>query len=239
MSHAKIIYRDSVILVAWKPAGIDLYTEKKSDKKKEKGFIDRLQERLPEEKIYPVHRLDRPTSGLLVFAKDPRIANLLQRQFDEGKVSKRYVCAISGIIESQKGVLKDPLKHPKTKQVQKAETHFQVLFQGDPELEGKEAQDWSVLKVDLMTGRFHQIRRHFSYAGTPLLGEETYVSKDSKPSKRPWRRGLGLSAVQLEFDHPIQRGKRVGFFELPDDDFGEWLRRQRPDGFFSDHFRRK
>ncbi|RYZ79089.1 MAG: RNA pseudouridine synthase, partial [Proteobacteria bacterium] len=223
----------------------DKKADKKKDKKKggkddkkEKGFIDRLHERFPDEKFMPVHRLDRPTSGMLLFAKDPRIANLLQRQFTEGTVRKRYLCAISGIIAEQKGVLKDPLKHPKTKQVQKAETQFSVVFQGDPELTGKEAQDWSILKVDLLTGRFHQIRRHFAYAGTPLIGEEKYISKDVKPGKRPWRRGLGLSAVQIQFEHPIKR-KMMGFFELPEDDFGTWLRSQKTDGFFSNEFSRK
>lgn len=193
MSLLKIIFEDSNILVVDKPAGIVVFPEGEGLKSKEKTLIDYLTEEYPELKNVGeqprygiVHRLDKDTSGVLLVAKSTEALIFLQKQFKNREVGKKYVCLVEGTIKENKGEIKtliarakgDPRKqkaysenglHPKS--AREAITEYKVL---------ERYKDYTLLEVQIKTGRRHQIRCHFSYLHHPIVGDKLYGFKNSK-----------------------------------------------------------
>ena len=219
----KVLFEDSSLLVVYKSAGLKVYRDSKDEPE---SLTDLLQEEVTSgEPVFPVHRLDSPTCGLVVFAKNAKVANLLQKKFQEGQIEKTYVAIVHGKIEADRGKISRPLKHPKTKQLHKAVTEFQVMER----VEWK-GEFFTVLTVQPLTGRFHQIRKHLDGEGHTIVGDPTYGkpkarSKKSEPAfekSNPFRR-MALSAIQVDFIHPVSR-RRIYLTEIPPDEFGKWIR---------------
>lgn len=158
-----------------------------------------------------VHRLDRDTSGLMMFAKTPEAERGLKEAFREREVSKFYFALLHGRLLEAKGEIDKPIgRHPKNP--------FKRMIRED----GKESltlfevierfQEHSLVKVELMTGRTHQIRVHFLDKGFPLYGDSHYQRRNDKAS-------LHLFSSSLAFSHPVS-GKSL-HFELPLPDFFE------------------
>ena len=196
-----LVYEDRDLMIVDKPPGL-LTIGTLKEKTKTVHFIlsEYLSQGRGKGKIFVVHRLDRETSGLLVFAKSEKIKYSLQENWD--KVKKKYLAIIAGKIEPKNGVFESLL----------AENDAHVVYAtGDP-LTGKpakteyrvlkESKSHSLLEINLHTGRKHQIRVHLADAGFPVIGDQKYGIKD-KNQKR-----LALHAYSLEFDHPFS-GKSV------------------------------
>ncbi len=144
-----------------------------------------------------IHRLDRDTSGAIVFAKHSFVGALLDQLLEKRKINRTYVAIVHGIITAKKGTFSKPIgrdrHHPTRRRVsptgQKAVTHFQVLKRDDE-------KQLTYVKCWLETGRTHQIRVHFSDAGHPLAGDLLYGGKTVFPRQ-------ALHAAKLEFIHPL------------------------------------
>lgn len=160
-----------------------------------------------------IGRLDRETSGLIVFAKNRHSASILSRKSERMSRRKEYLALCSGIFETKEGTVDAPIERiPGQRMIRevrddgkRAITHYKVE---------KEFQDFSLVRFKLDTGRTHQIRVHMSYLGHPLLGDNLY-GKDIQDNKGLTR--AALHACHLEFEQPIT-GEKLSFeAQLPED----------------------
>ncbi len=163
-----------------------------------------------------VHRLDKDTSGLIVFAKNDAAHLNLAEQIRNRAVKKTYLALVYGRVKADSGMIDEPLgRHPKYRKKmavirsaglkkRSALTYFKVL---------RRFKDYSLLELDLKTGRTHQIRVHLAYLGHPVVGDETYSKK-----KDPFGvKGQLLHASRLSFNHPLT-GKLMEFSaEMPEE----------------------
>ena len=192
----EILYEDSSVIVVIKPQGI----LSQSDKTGGESMITRLCEHTGGE-IFPVHRLDKETGGVMVYAKTQKAAAALSRDISEQRFHKEYLALVHGVPEENSGTLCDLLFHDRTKNksyvakrerkgVKKAELYYELL-----ETVEKDGEKYSLLRVVLHTGRTHQIRVQFASRKMPLSGDRKYGAKDTSKT-------LGLWAVKIKFTHP-------------------------------------
>ncbi|MFA5025343.1 MAG: RluA family pseudouridine synthase [Candidatus Shapirobacteria bacterium] len=197
---AKIVYQDRDILVLDKAAGVVCTKEgRKVSDTLEDWLIDKFKKNeLPRQGI--VHRLDKGTSGLMIVARTEKMRSELVKKFKSRTIKKIYTALIGGDLPRD-GEIKVPIGRSKysfgkfavSEEGKEAETHFKLI---------KKYQYldkfYSLVEINLKTGRTHQIRVHFSYLGWPLVGDFTYGGKELFGLKRPF-----LQAKKLEFMHPI------------------------------------
>ena len=185
-----ILFEDDNIIVAVKPAG---FSSEKSGCENMPGALQKING----EEVYTVHRLDRETSGVMVYAKTKSAAAVLSKQLAEGGFDKIYLARIHGCPQESEGIFEDLLFHDKNKNksyavkreragVKKAKLAYTVKEKND---------DNSLVSIKLYTGRTHQIRVQFASRGMPLFGDRKYGAKDSCP--------LALRCVYLGFKHPV------------------------------------
>lgn len=145
-----------------------------------------------------VHRLDKETSGILIVAKNDKAHINLSQQIKEHKVKKTYIALVKGIVKENNATInmpigrseKDRKKMAVTKKGKEAITHFKVL---------KRYDKYTLLEINIETGRTHQIRVHLSQIGYPIVGDEVYSK-----GKNEWNiKGQCLHAKSLDFKHPI------------------------------------
>jgi 23S rRNA pseudouridine1911/1915/1917 synthase len=227
----KIIYEDNDVLVVDKPAGIVVFPEGQT---KENTLIDALIEKYPELKNAGeaprygiVHRLDKDTSGILLVAKNTEALIFLQKQFINRGVEKKYVCLVEGIIENDSGKIEtliarakgDPRKQKAyslinaPKSAREAITEYKVL---------ERFKDYTLLEVDIKTGRRHQIRCHFSYLQHPIAGDRLYGFKNSKPPEGLTRQFLHAQYLKIQL--PASAGRPDGKTEEFKSDLPEELK---------------
>ena len=209
----KILFEDSSIIILSKPAGFAAQSANVG----QKDCVSFLKEHLAastsrksgEPYVGVVHRLDQPVAGLLVFAKTKEAAALLSKQVQNGVMNKHYVALVEGIIDEPDGrqLCNYICKDPKTKNAfiaNSPEESIQVreaklIYRTDKILRDKNE---TILSIDLITGRFHQIRAQLSHMGHPIVGDRRYGAASSYPN------GIALAADRLEFMHPLS-GEKV------------------------------
>lgn len=197
----KLLYEDESLAVIHKPAGIAVsgnffktIQNALSYNLKPSSLKDALL--IPR----PVHRLDKDTSGLLLIAKSYTCLRKLQEQFKASEIIKKYYAIVTGDIETE-GLIDQSVEG------KQALTKFNLLQQVDNLHHGK----LSLIKVDLLTGRKHQIRIHFSSMGIPIAGDKLY----GIPGNTLKHKGLFLIAYNLGFVHPVSL-KNLSFeLDLP------------------------
>lgn len=218
-SHPPILYEDRELLVIDKPAG--LLTISTGSKEPEdtayRQMTAYVRRKNPENRIFVVHRLDRDTSGVVVFAKDPEMKAALQDNWDKLALYRGYYAIVEGRMEEPADRLVGWLK----------ETSTHIVYLSRREGDGKEAVtnyqllrsngDYSYLRVWLETGRKNQIRVQLSELGHPVTGDKKYGAKRD-PLKR-----LGLHAWKLELTHPFT-GKRLDLIAEPPQKFADFLK---------------
>ena len=231
--QTQIVYEDEAVLVIRKPAG--LATESAGIGQKDvvselKNYVAKKNPgKLPYLGI--VHRLDQPVEGLLVFAKTKKAAENLTAQLGKGTLKKEYLAVVCGKVPENTGRLVDYLAKEKGMAVVKnaadAKTEKDVDAQAekaaDPQAKKAvltytkkaETEKFTLLAVQIETGRFHQIRAQLSHAGFPILGDEKYGSEESKELSREKKiRFTALCAASLSFRHPVT-GKFMAFTQAP------------------------
>jgi 23S rRNA pseudouridine955/2504/2580 synthase len=194
-----IVFEDAALLVVDKPAGVAVH----GGSGVSFGVIESLRAARPQAKFLELaHRLDRDTSGLLMLAKKRGALVELHRMLRDGEVDKRYLAVARGRWEGRTREIREPLHKYVTASGERrvsvqaggmtAVTRISVL---------KKSDAFSLLEVQLLTGRTHQIRVHLTHAGHPLLGDDKYGDAD-KDRKEGVKR-LFLHAANLALAHPV------------------------------------
>jgi RluA family pseudouridine synthase len=205
-----VLHEDNDVIVVLKANGLlTVATERERDTTAQAYLNVYLGQKKGEERIQVVHRLDRETSGVLVFAKNAYAREQLKEQFAAHTVDRVYIALVEGQMDPEEGTYRSYLHerrdlkmvsvdaHPDAKY---AVTHYRTL-----NTNGR----YSLLEVQLETGRKNQIRAHLSEAGHPVVGDRMYDS-EINPIGR-----LGLHAKLLGFDHPITRKHLVFTAPIP------------------------
>jgi len=196
----KIVHEDKYLIVIDKQAGLlSIATEREKDKTAYSILSRHVKIENPNNKIFVVHRLDRETSGIMMFARNQETQELLQKGWQNIISERNYVAVVEGPVEKKEGTIESWLKESKTmtmfsenepEEGIRAVTHYKVLKQND---------DYSLLEVRLDTGRKNQIRVHMKENGHSIIGDKKYGGTKS-PIKR-----LGLHAQKLTFKHPVYK----------------------------------
>ena len=178
MKKLNIIYEDKEILVVDKePKQLTIATQKKEKNTLYSEAREYVKKQYPKNKIFIVHRLDRDTSGLVLFAKNEQKKIKLQNNWD--KVKREYYCIVEGHLNKKKDVLKHYLIETSTldvyvtkdpKKGKLAITEYEVL---------KENNKYSLLKINIKTGRRNQIRASLAEIGHPIVGDKKYSKHKS------------------------------------------------------------
>lgn len=194
MKKLDIIYEDKNLLVVNKPSKMLTISDGKSDDTLYSMARNYVKKQHKSNKIFIVHRLDKDTSGVIVFAKSEKVKKYLQANWND--IAKReYIGIVEGKILKDKGIIKEYLKEDKTHRVYAtknklgdlAETYYEVLNKNNK---------YSVVKIIIKTGKKHQIRVGFSNLGHPILGDKLYGSKNNNIKR------LALHASLLELKMP-------------------------------------
>ncbi|MGM0880236.1 MAG: RluA family pseudouridine synthase [Bacillota bacterium] len=202
-----IMYEDEHIIVIKKDAGL-LSVSSDSAKENEltayRQLMAHVRTENPKNRIFVVHRLDRDTSGVMMFAKSEAIQQQLQNSWQDTVQERIYVALVEGTVKKEKGTVSSWLKESKTLKMYSspypndglhAVTHYKVL---------RTSKSFSLLEVQLETGRKNQIRVHMEEIGHPVVGDKKYGARTKAIGR------LGLHARVLAFIHPVS-GKLVRF----------------------------
>lgn len=221
MPALDILFRDQDIVAINKPSGL-LVHRSPIDRSETRFALQMLRDQIGQH-VFPVHRLDKPTSGVLLFALSPDVARILSQQFEQQRVSKRYLAVVRGFAPED-GVIDYALKEKwdkledrrtdRNKPAQPAVTTYTRLATIElPVYVDRYPQTrYSLLEVFPETGRRHQIRRHLKHIGHPIIG-------DAKHGKGVHNRffqqqyqchRLLLACTDLRIDHPVS-GEKLHF----------------------------
>ena len=193
-----IIFEDSHLIVIDKHAGmLSMATEKGNEKTAYSMLSDHVKLQHPSNKIFIVHRLDRETSGLMVFAKNEKVQHLLQENWQTAVLERAYIAIIEGVMKEKKGVVTSYLRESKSLMMysspdpasgEKAITYYQTI---------KTNKDYSLIRINPETGRKNQIRVHMKDLGHSIVGDKKYGSRVNPVGR------LCLHALVLAFIHPV------------------------------------
>lgn len=206
-----IIYEDEAYIVVNKPAGIpvhpsmDHYTDSLSN-----GIAFYFNQIGLKKKIRPVNRLDKDTSGIVIFAKNEYIQECLVRQMKSKEFIKKYIAVVNGNLDNLEGTINAPIARKEGSIIERcvsetgdiAITHYKVL---------KRKTDFDIVECILETGRTHQIRVHFAYLGHSLLGDTLYGTSSNLINRQ------ALHAYEVKFIHPLSKKKVKYIATVPED----------------------
>lgn len=221
----KVLYEDREIIVAVKPAGV----ESQAAKKFAPDMISEIRKHLVINKLCTpgkepyvgvIHRLDKPVSGIMVYAKTKNAAASLSEQVQNRKMDKFYEAVVCGKpvnnVDKYVDYLKKSVDGNYSQVVDKGEKdakRAELTFEALKTVE-TEAGERTLVRIHLLTGRHHQIRVQFSNHGLPLCGDSRYGKDSELQGNMGYRIPLALCAVSLAFDHPTS-GKRMEFSMKP------------------------
>ncbi|OOZ40179.1 hypothetical protein BOW53_08745 [Solemya pervernicosa gill symbiont] len=232
-SELEILYRDPRLIAINKPSGL-LVHRSAIDRHETRFAIQLLRDQIGQ-RVYPLHRLDKPTSGVLLFALDSETAREMMAQFQQHTVEKRYLAVVRGYTEVEATIdyaLKEELdkttdrKARQDKEAQSAVTHYRRLATAElPISDGRfPTSRYSLIEAKPETGRKHQIRRHMKHIFHPIVGDTSHgdgrhnrIFRDHFKCHR-----LLLAASELAFTHPSD-GKRITLRATVGDDYSAVL----------------
>lgn len=208
MSNLKILYEDNHIIVVIKPYNVPVQADSSNDLDMLtiiKNYIKEKYNKPGNVYLGLVHRLDRPVGGVMVFAKTSKAASRLSEEVRTNKIHKTYLTVVHGILDKKCDKLINKMsKDEKThnsyideKNGKEAILEYKVI---------KEEDNLSLLKINLITGRHHQIRLQLSNINHPIYGDQRYGFQDKKQ--------IMLYAYKLEFTHPVTK-EVMTFKNLP------------------------
>ncbi|MGD6957879.1 RluA family pseudouridine synthase [Rossellomorea aquimaris] len=191
-----VLFEDDHLIVVNKPAGIDTHPNHPNETETLANLVAfHYQVRGESSRVQHIHRLDHDTSGAIIFAKHPLSKAILDRLLTERQIKRTYNALVHGRLKQKKGTISEPIgrdRHHNTRRRvspsgQDAITHYKVLEYKNP---------FTLVEVQLDTGRTHQIRVHMSHIGHPLVGDILYGG-------RPIFNRQALHAARISFPHPL------------------------------------
>ena len=206
MKGIKVVYEDEYLIAVEKASGIlSIATDKEREKTAYNIVKNYVKSRNPLEKLFIVHRLDRETSGVMIFAKTEKMQQILQTNWQKMVLERTYVAVVEGKVEKNSDTIVSYLK----------ENSAFVTFSSDKEIEGskkaithytvlKRSKGFSLVEANIETGRKNQIRVHMQSLGHSVVGDKKYGAT-TNPLGR-----LGLHAKSIIFKHP-KTGKVLSF----------------------------
>lgn len=196
MTGVKILHEDDDVIVIEKEAGLlSITSEKERHMTAYRQLTDYVQSIHAKNRIFVVHRLDRDTSGVMLFAKSKTVQQRLQNAWQEVVPERAYIALVEGSVKKDDTITSwltedktfTMRSSPRPNKGQRAVTHYKVL---------KSNRDFSLLQVNLETGRKNQIRVHMKDLGHPIVGDKKYGSRNNIIGR------LGLHAHSIAFTHP-------------------------------------
>jgi 23S rRNA pseudouridine1911/1915/1917 synthase len=202
-----ILHEDPEILVVNKPSGIPT----QPDKKGTPSLLEILSENRPN--LYLIHRLDQRVSGIVIFAKTEESASQLSKDFQSRNITKKYRAIVANKPAESEAklthwLLKDAKKNlskafeKEVKNSQKSELNYQII---------QSSERYHLLEIELLTGRFHQIRSQLSAIGSPILGDLKYGYKRNSPDG-----SIFLQSYHLSLNHPTTKQALQFEIEMPE-----------------------
>lgn len=206
-----ILYEDDFLLIVDKPSNLPVHPSilhyEDSLSNAVKYHFDKID---LYKKIRPVNRLDKDTSGIVIFAKNEYIQECLVKQMKQNVFKKKYLAVLSGILEKDSGTISAPIARKNDSIIEReirengdlAISHFKVL---------ERFNNMTFVEYTLETGRTHQLRVHSKYIGHPIVGDSLYGLQSPLISRQ------ALHAYEVSFVHPINKEKMLIHSDLPDD----------------------
>lgn len=206
-----IIYEDEWLLIINKPAGIAIHPScnhfETSLSNGVRFYFDSINLK---KKIRVVNRLDKDTSGIVIFAKNEYIQECLIKQMKNNIFKKEYLGIVEGNLDKVKGTINAPIARKENSIIERC-----IDKNGDPSITHYEViktfDNYSLVHFILETGRTHQIRLHTNYIGHPLLGDTLYGNKSSLINRQ------ALHAYKIKFMHPIEKKEYIFEIDIPKD----------------------
>lgn len=185
-----VLYEDQWLLVVDKPAGLLVIPTPKNEKHTLTGLLNEnlKKENIPY-RLHPCHRLDRDTSGLIIYAKGKSVQQKMMDEFKNKRIKKTYIASVQGKLPKPVGEIRNSIEG------RSALTRYKVIRQD---------KGFSIVEVMPVTGRKNQIRIHFRQIGNPILGDTRFVFRRHFKVKA---NRLCLHAKTLEFVHPMTQQK--------------------------------
>ncbi len=209
-----IIYEDEWLIVIDKPSGLLVIPTPSGEQNTLSSLLNsELDRRGVKANAYPCHRLDRDTSGLIVYAKGKAAQRLMMEEFKHKRVKKSYIAFVQGTVKKDRDIIRSFIYNKKKGRNEPAQTDYRVI---------ERRRGYTVLEAEPITGRTNQIRIHFKNIGHPLVGEDVYAFR--KDFDLRFRR-VALHARYIRFTHPITKKKMEFELALPED-MENFLRRE-------------
>jgi len=209
-----ILFEDDDLIIVNKPIGLGV----QADKSEEKSLLDLVNEHLktlnPKANAFLTHRVDKPTSGLVMFAKTEKATLAINALFAKRKIQKHYLAVVKNLPTPEKGTLINYLVHhhkpnktfvstTDNKEAKEAILEYEHIYS---------STTYHLLKILLITGRHHQIRAQLSAIGSPIKGDLKYGFNRSNPDG-----GISLHSYSIAFEHPFTKENILVTAPLPDD----------------------
>jgi RluA family pseudouridine synthase len=210
-TNIPILYEDAQYVVFNKPAGLLVIPSPQEKRRTLQSIVNDQIQSASHMRLHPCHRLDRETSGAIIFAKGKRSQQQMRELFHQTGVKKVYLALVRGLFPATKGKIIKPIRDVH-------QLKFARHLQGKPAITRYHRlaahKDFSILQVEPVTGRTHQIRIHLSNEGYPLLGERVYAYR--RDFSYDFHR-LALHALRLTWQHPISHKNIDVSAPLPED----------------------
>lgn len=203
----EILFEDDHYIAINKPSGLLVHKTKIAKGENPEFAMQMLRDQIGQW-VYPLHRIDRPTSGILLFAKSSEDASLFTTQFTEHRIEKYYLAVVRGYLKEDQFVSEYPLKKDLIGELQEARTEFWSMAKVELPISSSPkypTSRYSLVKAYPHTGRMHQIRRHLAHERNYLIGDTTHgENKQNKFFRDQYGlHNLLLHAWQVKFSHPV------------------------------------
>ena len=192
-----ILHEDRDILVVLKSQGLLTVATERERETTAQAYLNAYLKQKGEDRVHVVHRLDRETSGVLIFAKHFEAREALKAQFAVHEVDRVYVAIIEGAMHPAKGTIQSHLRERRDLRMESVKSHPDAKLAVTHYRTIESKNGYSMLEITLETGRKNQIRTHLAEGGHPVIGDRMYGSTVNPIGR------LGLHAQLLGFDHPV------------------------------------
>ena len=188
ISNIPVVYEDDWFLIIDKPPGLLTIPTPKKESRTLTSILDEdSKKRRLSYRLHPCHRLDKETSGLIIYAKGKSLQKKMMDEFRQRRVKKTYIAFVQGTLNQIQGEIKNPIEGLS------AITKYKIM---------QKRKDFTIVEAQPLTGRTNQIRIHFKNIGHPLVGEAKFAFRKDYSLKA---KRVCLHAKSLEFTHPITK----------------------------------